>query len=117
MLTKAPLDYESAKRSYTVTVTATDPSGESDTIEVTITVANVNEAPTVTVTPTVYFNENGTGEVATYTAADPENAALTWKVTGVDSDAFSISTAEFSPSRSRPTLRHRRTPTLTMCIW
>ena len=90
LLTKEPLDYESAKRNYTVTVTATDPSGESDTIEVTITVTNVNEAPTVTVTPTVYFNENGTGKVATYTAADPENAALTWKVTGVDSDAFSI---------------------------
>ena len=90
LLTKEPLDYESAKRNYTVTVTATDPSGESDTIEVTITVTDVNEAPTVTVTPTVYFNENGTGKVATYTAADPENAALTWKVTGVDSDAFSI---------------------------
>ena len=90
LLTKGALDYESEKTSYSVIVTATDPSSLSDTIEVTITVTDVNEAPTVTVTPTVYFNENGTGEVATYTAADPENAALTWKVTGVDSDAFSI---------------------------
>ena len=100
-----------------MTVTATDPSSLSDTIEVTITVTDVNEAPTVTVTPTVYFNENGTGEVATYTAADPENAALMWKVTGVDSDAFSIDTRSSHLQGRRPTLRHRRTPTLTMCIW
>ena len=90
LLTKGALDYESEKTSYSVIVTATDPSSLSDTIEVTITVTDVNEAPAVTVTPTVYFNENGTGKVATYTAADPENAALTWEVTGVDSNAFSI---------------------------
>ena len=34
MQTKAPLDHET-KDTYTVTVTATDPSGESDTISVT----------------------------------------------------------------------------------
>ena len=89
LLTKVALDFE-AKDTYTVTVTATDPSGLFDTTTVTITVIDVNEAPSVTVTPTVYFVENGTGEVATYMAADPENATLTWKVTGVDSNAFSI---------------------------
>ena len=38
--TKAALDYE-AKTSYTFTVTATDPDGETATIEVTINVTNV----------------------------------------------------------------------------
>ena len=93
LLTKEPLDYESAKRSYTVTVTATDPFSESDTIEVTITVTNVNEAPSVTViTPTVYFVENASGPVATYGATDPDMDIVMWNLAaGSDSDAFSIS--------------------------
>ena len=47
LLTKAPLDYET-KSSYTVTVTASDPSNASDTIDVTITITNVDEAPVTT---------------------------------------------------------------------
>ena len=42
--TKAPLDYEGPKRSYSVTVKATDPFGLYDTIVVTINVSDVNEA-------------------------------------------------------------------------
>ena len=42
--TKAPLDYEGSKNSYSVTVKATDPSGSYDTIVVTINVSDVNEA-------------------------------------------------------------------------
>ena len=41
--TKAPLDYET-QSSYSVTVTATDPSSASDTTTVTIAVTNVEEA-------------------------------------------------------------------------
>ena len=41
------LDFET-KNSYSVTVTATDPSGESDSVDVTITVMDVNEPPDVT---------------------------------------------------------------------
>ena len=44
LMTKAALDYET-KMSYMVTVTATDPDGESDSIEVTINVTNVEEDP------------------------------------------------------------------------
>ena len=91
LLTKAPLDYESAKRSYTVIVTATDPSGESDTIEVTINVANVNEAPVVTVTAPVRYPENSAGLVAVYTASDPDSGdTITWSLLGDDKDVFSI---------------------------
>ena len=39
------LDYETAVRSHSVTVTATDPSGDSDDISVTIEITDVNEAP------------------------------------------------------------------------
>ena len=85
-----PLDYESAKRSYTVIVTATDPSGESDTITVTINVANVNEAPVVTVTAPVRYPENSTGAVAFYTASDPDSSTINWSLLGDDKDVFSI---------------------------
>ena len=39
------LDYESNKKTYMVTVTATDPSQAMATIDVTINVTDVNEAP------------------------------------------------------------------------
>ena len=45
--TKAALDYET-KDSYSVTVTATDPDGETASIDVTITVTNVDEPGKVT---------------------------------------------------------------------
>ena len=46
--TKAELDKET-KDTYVVTVTATDPSGETDTVTVTIKVTNVDEAPEIMV--------------------------------------------------------------------
>ncbi len=49
--TKAALDHEDIN-SYTVTVTAADPSNESATVVVTITVTNVDEAGTVTLSTT-----------------------------------------------------------------
>ena len=42
------LDYESNKKTYMVTVTATDPSQAMTTIDVTIDVTDVNEAPEFT---------------------------------------------------------------------
>ena len=42
----AVLDYEAAVRSYSVTVTATDPSGASGDVSVTVEVTDANEAPT-----------------------------------------------------------------------
>ena len=90
--TKAPLDYEAQKNTYSVTVTATDPGNLSATISLTITVTDVNEPPIITGPTEVSFPENGTGVVATYSAADPEGAAITldkqrdrW---GVDGDNF-----------------------------
>ena len=47
--TKAALDYET-KTTYMVTITATDPSGASDSIDVTVNVTDVNEGAAVSTT-------------------------------------------------------------------
>ena len=88
--TKASLNYET-KRSYTVTVKATDPSDLSDTISVTITVNDLPEAPVISGADPGTYAENGTGAVASYTARDPERDSVTWTLTGTDAADFSIS--------------------------
>ena len=68
--TKAALDYETGITSYSVTVTAADPSSAQATITVTITVNNVDEAGTVTlssVQPIV-------GQQLTATVTDPDGS-------------------------------------------
>ena len=82
------LDYET-KASYMVTVTATDPAGDSDSIDVTITVTNVVELGMVSGDATAEYAENGMGAVATYTADGPVTAG--WSVSGADMDDFAIS--------------------------
>ena len=73
------LDYET-KQTYSVTLKAADSFGDYDTIDVTIMVTQVNEAPPVMGEATVEYGENGTGPVATYTALDPEGAAVKWSL-------------------------------------
>ena len=90
LMTKASLDYET-KRSYTVTVKATDPTNASDTISVTIAVTNEDEMPELSGVANVTYAENGTGAVATYTARDPERATVIWTLDGNDAGDFSIS--------------------------
>ncbi len=80
------LDYET-KKSYMVTVTATDPSGLSASIDVTIMVANVDEAPTIAGDSVVRrsYAENRVGSVATFTANDPERQSIYWSL-ALDAD-------------------------------
>ena len=70
------LDYE-RKKSYMVTVTATDPSLASATIDVTINVTDVNEPPEIAGEDdlTKEFRENSTSTIETFRATDPEKAA------------------------------------------
>ena len=93
------LDFETTS-TYSVTVTATDPSGAPDgsaTIRVTIKVIDVDEAPAISKKAlaiggrrSVDYPENGQLSVATYTAAGPESARVTWTLVGTDSGDFSI---------------------------
>ena len=56
-----------------------NPATSSDAYkQVTITVNDVNEVPVVTGTTTTTYTENGTGDVATYTADDPEFDDIAW---------------------------------------
>ena len=97
--TEAALDKEDDD-SYTVEVSvrdSLDDSGDADTttddtITVTITVTGEDDAPTITSGPsTVDFEENETGDVATYIASDPEEATIIWSLSGDDASFFGIS--------------------------
>ena len=97
LMTKAALNKE-VKDTYMVTVTATDPSGLSDTINVTIKVTNVDEDPEITGgDTTVRYAEKRTDAVETYTASDDEDdkarKALEWTLEGIDASDFRISPA------------------------
>ena len=89
---------------YSVTVTATDPSGLNDSIGVTIKVTNVEEAPKFTIGSTTkeLMERNSTppdnnytysNTVSNYTASDDEDGtakALTWSLSGDDSSRFEL---------------------------
>ena len=71
--TEATLDHE-AKGSYTITVTATDPSGEFDSIEVTITVTDVDEPPPAPNKPTVEAAESSGHNTLSVSWEEPDNS-------------------------------------------
>ena len=96
-----PPDYET-KSSYSVTVTASDSGGLSDSIDVTITVTDVDEAPVITGDAAPNYAENGTAAVATYSATDPESATITWSLEGDDAADFEISDGGVLTFRSPP---------------
>ena len=95
------LDYESNKKSYMVTVTATDPSEAMTTIDVTIMVVDVNEGPEFTkpsegdVDVTVQENTRSLN-IYTFQATDPEGRTVYWSLRddatdSPDDDRFTIS--------------------------
>ena len=88
--TRAELDHE-AEDEHTVTVTATDPGGLTDTVTATITVEDVDETPLISGPSSPEVAENSGTNVATYTATDPDDTGIDWVLTGTDSDAFTLS--------------------------
>ena len=100
--TKDALDYETEPNTYTVTVTAADPAGLSDTATVTITVTDVDEDPVVSGNAAVDYMENGAGMVAAYAATDPENGDIAWSLSGDDAGDFEISGAGMLTFMSPP---------------
>ena len=102
-------DYESPAdnnkdNQYSVTLQATA-GGKNDTHNVTVTVANVDEPPVINGPGTVEFPENGTGNVASYTATDPEGAATTLELIRRHGCTSPWSPMARSGSRRRPTTR------------
>ena len=101
LATGVTLDHED-NDTYTVTVSVSDSKGDDgtpdtpnpvvdNTITVTITVTGANEAPEITAGPAIKdYAENGTGDVATYTATDPETQSIIWSLGGDDGAFFSI---------------------------
>ena len=111
--TEAELDHE-ATPSYAVTVTATDPSGDSDSIDVTITVADIDEPLTLTGPSTVPYEENDTATVATFSADDPEQERIAlgrWRELTAPPSKTSISAAASCASFARPPTTRRTTAT------
>ena len=89
LMTKASLNFE-ARNSYTVVVTATDPSGAADSIQVTVNVTDVHDPVRITGVSSVRYAENGTAPVASYTAFDEGEHVIRWSVSGDDDDLFTI---------------------------
>ena len=97
--TKAALDYES-RDSYSFTMSVHDgrdvhgyvDTTVDDTISVTVTVEDVDEPPEISgVTTISNYDENGAGDVAAYTASDPEgDSNISWSLGGTDQADFTI---------------------------
>ena len=87
--TKASLNYE-ARNSYSVVVTATDPSGAADSIQVTINVTDGHDPVHITGTSPARYSENGTAPIAAFTAFDEGEHTIRWSLSGRDDDLFTI---------------------------
>ena len=95
--TKAALDADT-KHIYVMAVEVhdgKDPDGSTSTstditIPVLITVTNINESPTVTGTTSTEYAENDISSVETYLYDDEESDPVTWSLSGVDEDNFTI---------------------------
>ena len=92
---------------YEINVDAKDAEFTSS-FPVTVTVTPVDEPPVITGVTTIDdYDENGTGDVATYTAADPEgDTSITWSLAGIDSGDFDLNagvlTFKNAPDYERP---------------
>ena len=92
---------KAGRPSYSFTVSVhddKDADGNPDTTvdatqNVTITVTNENETIDLQGSHAVDYAENGTGDVAQYTATDPENSTITWDLAGEDESLFLISSS------------------------
>ena len=87
--TKAALDYE-ARRFYLVEVTATDPSGATDSIAVPILLTDMDEPAEIAGSSSIDFAENESSPVAAFSAHDLDRRAIRWSLSGRDEDRFTI---------------------------
>ncbi len=116
--TRAALDHE-ARSSYSVTVTATDRSGASDTISVRIDVADVEEAPAFDAASTtrgVAENTPAGRPIGDPVAAtDGDRDALTYSLGGADAASFAID-ASSGRLRTRAALDHETRASYSLTV-
>ena len=129
---KAAPDFENpadadGDNAYEVSITATDPSGATDTLMVTVMVDDVDDKPSISLagdstcemdggTVKCTYEENGTDPVTSLSVADDEDDATTWKLkTRTTTRSLLSARAACSHSRPRPTSTVRATATRTTC--
>ena len=86
-----------SKDDFGASNTATD-----DSITVTITVNDVDETPEVTGPDSMDYDENGDGQVASYSASDPEMVNIDWSLDGDDKEKFYLSASGELTFRNPP---------------
>ena len=105
---KTQPDYDSPSDSgrnnvYEVTINAVDGNNRKKTKNVRVTVTDYNEAPVLTGPASATFTEERTGTVARYTAMDPENDPIRWRVQDTDDhEYFQISRSGVLTFRAPP---------------
>ena len=65
---------------YRVTITATDPGGDSGSVDVIVDVSDVNERPSLVGAGSSAYDENRTDPVSTFNAVDPEGSGITYSL-------------------------------------
>lgn len=77
---------------YEVTIQASDGNpNHVQTLDVSITVVNVNETPEIDAITIDDYEENGTGDVADFSATDPDAGdTVEWTLAGDDDEYFDI---------------------------
>ena len=111
----AALDYE-RRATQRVNLRVEDPDGLSDTIAVQIEIANVNEPPVISGNATPEWPENRTGNVARYTASDPERDSVEWTVTGTDAGFFSMNSQGYLTFNDPPDFEASRGSTYELTV-
>ena len=89
-------DSVTKQATFTVTIKATDPSGDSDTVELTITMDETDEAPVFTAGKTSHEYEENTDVatvVYTFAAYDPETNTPVFALSGDDASKFELGSA------------------------
>ena len=99
--TAKELDFET-RSSYTLTLTATDPSLASGSIVVNITVTDTDDPATISAGTSVDYAENGTGPVQTFVLNDQDASSGGWSVSGADAALFEISSDGALSFKSSP---------------
>ena len=82
--------------------TGTQSTAIDDTITVTITISDVNEPPTISGNTNETHSEIYGPFFSLYQARDPENAVITWSLSGNDSSDFILNPTGLVGFRERP---------------